>query len=387
METWKVLIIEDEKPDFEKIKADVVPQEMSSVFDDAGNTAGGLSEREMDSVTKFKSTEAGALKASMSFVTDTLNNHYQNIRVVICDLQINGEDQGGARIIDMIRHSKNLTFSKSWYGENIPIVIISKLEDRDRYRALEMAADNSYFLPKSEALTGDGSALLRTIISKMAKRFENLYRDYESRKKYKVALSFTASNVDADGKELKIRRFIQEIARELDEEYTREKVFYDMNHQEVSNGKDREIFAQTYNDAEYIVVFISEGYKDKTSRWSTAEWEVIKNLEHREQKVIYVAIDSTLKEEDFKNCLGIKEVICKDLLSLCSNYNRLYYAEDDETILYAKESFYKMSAIQIAAYSIDHYYNKVPGIIKEAAASIIKTINLRDSEKNKEKDD
>lgn len=379
METWKVLIIEDEKSDFEKIKADVVPQEMLSVFDDADNATGGLSEREMDSVAKFKSTEAGALKASMSFIADTLNNHYQDIRVVICDLQINGDDQGGARIIDMIRHNKNLTFSKSWYGENIPIVIISKLEDKDKYRALEMAADNSYFLPKSEALTGDGSALLRTIISKMAKRFEDLYRDYESRKKYKVALSFTASNVDADGKELKIRRFIQEIARELDEEYTREKVFYDMNHQEESNGKDKEEFARTYNDAEYIVAFISEGYKDKTSRWSTAEWEVIKNLENREKKVIYVAIDSTLKEEDFKNCLGIKEVIYKDLLSLCSDYNKLYHAEDEELIQNVKENFYKMSAIQIAAYSIDHYYNHALGIIKEATSFIVKTINLRDS--------
>lgn len=79
METWKVLIIEDEKSDFEKIKADVVPQEMLSVFDDADNATGELSEREMDSVTKFKSTEAGALKASMSFIADTLNNHYQDI--------------------------------------------------------------------------------------------------------------------------------------------------------------------------------------------------------------------------------------------------------------------------------------------------------------------
>ncbi len=379
MDTWKVLIIEDEKPDYEKIKADVLPQEMMSVFDDADNTTDGFSEREMDSVTKFKSTQVGALRASMSFIADTLNNHYHDIRVIICDLQINGDDTAGASIIDMIRHSTNLTFNKAWYGENIPIVIISKLEDRGRYRALENAADNSFFLPKSEALTPDGSALLRTIISKMAKRFENLYGEYESRKKYKVALSFTALNVDADGKELKIRRFIQEIVRELDEEYTREKVFYDMNHQEESNGKDKEIFAQTYNDAEYVVVFISEGYKDKTSRWSTAEWEVIKNLENREHKVIYVAIDSTLKEEDFKDRLGIKEVIYKDLLSLCSDYNKLYQAKDEEIIQNIKENFYKMSAIQIAAFSIDHYYNHTPGIIKDASTFIINTINLRDS--------
>ena len=152
-----------------------------------------------------------------------------------------------------------------------------------------------------------------------------------------------------------------------------------MNHQEESNGKDKEGFARTYNDAEYIVVFISEGYKDKTSRWSTAEWEVIKSLEDREQKVIYVAIDSTLKEEDFKKCLGIKEVIYKDLLSLCSDYNKLFHAEDEEIIQNVKENFYKMSAIQIAAYSIDHYYNHAPGIIKEATSFIVKTINLRDS--------
>ena len=96
METWKVLIIEDEKSDFEKIKADVVPQEMLSVFDEGDNTTGELSECEMYSVTKFKSTEAGALKAQIfsgpCFISQSdLFNAFQYAAVILisqllCDL-------------------------------------------------------------------------------------------------------------------------------------------------------------------------------------------------------------------------------------------------------------------------------------------------------------
>lgn len=153
-----------------------------------------------------------------------------------------------------------------------------------------------------------------------------------------------------------------------------------MTHQEESNAKDKEVFANTYNNAEYVVVFISEGYKNKKSRWSSAEWEVIKKLDLR-NKVIFVAIDSTLKEDEFKSCLEIDEIIYINMLGLCSDYNKLYNVEDAETVSYIKNNIQIMSITQIAAYTIKNYCDKSETIIKEAVELIVNTINERESKK------
>ena len=153
-----------------------------------------------------------------------------------------------------------------------------------------------------------------------------------------------------------------------------------MTHQEESNAKDKEVFANTYNNAEYVVVFISEGYKNKKSRWSSAEREVIKKLDLR-NKVIFVAIDSTLKEDEFKSCLEIDEIIYINMLGLCSDYNKLYNVEDAETVSYIKNNIQIMSITQIAAYTIKNYCDKSEIIIKEAVELIVNTINERESKK------
>ena len=380
MNKKKVLIIEDEKKDYKKIKNNIILQELSSVYDCDGLPTGSLSDLEKEALTKFRSSEDGALGRSMDFIAQTINNNYQEIRLIICDLKINNNNNAGRLIIEMIRLGHNFNFNKPWYGKEIPIVIISNLSNKELLEAFEKSDGKCFFLSKDSALSNDGSATLNSIMNSMARQFDEIYNNYDSIKKYKVALSFTGTNVDGIGKELKIRPFIQEVARALSGKYSTERVFYDMTHQEESNAKDKKVFANTYNNAEYVVVFISEGYKNKKSRWSSAEWEVIKKLDLR-KKVIFVAIDSTLKEDEFKSCLEIDEIIYINMLGLCSDYNKLYNVEDSETVSYVKNNTQTMSFTQIAAYAIKNYCEKSTIIIKEAVELIINTIDERESKK------
>ena len=377
MERNKVLIIEDKKPDFENIKNNIIPQGMFSIFDSDGSHVGTLSEEEDMSVTKFSSTEPGALRKSKDFIAETINKHYNEIGLIICDLRINGDNSAGDSIIHMIRNNLVFNFSKPWYGEEVPILVISGLTDKEILEAYERASRNCFVLSKATAFSNNGAAILNRILYGLVKQFDEKYSLYDSIKKYKVALSFTGCNVDNDGKELKIRGFIQAVAHELSKFYTTEKVFYDMNHQEGSNAKNTTQFAETYNNAEYVVVFISEGYKHKTSRWSTAEWEVIKNLDLSKQ-VIFVSIDTSLKAEDFKKELRIKEVIYKNMLQPCSEYNKLLSVGDSEIDGWIKDNTSSKSITEIAAYVLGHYKEKAPTIIKGAAKFIVGAIKERE---------
>jgi hypothetical protein len=258
------------------------------------------------------------------------------------------------------------------------ILIVSELVDRDKLRAYERSAGNCIFISKMTAFSDEGSASLSSVLHSLAMQFDENSKIKDSKKQYKVALSFTGSNVDADGKELKIRGFIEALANALSKYYTSDGVFFDMNHQEASNGKTSDQFVKTYNNAEYVVVFISEGYKNKTSRWSAAEWEVIKKLDLKKQ-VIFVAIDSTLKESEFNTDLGIDEVIYKDMLGFCSEYNNLLNVADSETVGWIKENVSSLPVTQIVAHVVKSYNEKSSKIIEEAASFIVKTIKKRET--------
>lgn len=377
MERNKVLIIEDEESDFRNIKDKIIPQEMFSVFDHDGSAVGGLSEDEKNSITKFHSTESGALRRSMDYIAETINDHYKEIGLIICDLRINGNDSAGGQIIESIRHCQGFHFNKQWYGKEVPILIVSKLVDKDKLRAYEKSSGNCFFLSKSTAFGNEGAAILNTILRGLVEQFDEKFNKYDSKKQYKVALSFTGSNID-DGKELKIRNFIGAIANTLSYYFTSERVFFDMNQQESSNAKNTEQFVETYNNAEYVIVFISEGYKNKKSRWSSAEWEVIKKLDLPKQ-VIFVAIDSTLKESEFKTELGIEEVIYKDMLGFCSDYNKLLNVADSETVGWIKDNVSNLPITDIAARVVKGFNEKSTKIIKEATGFIIETIKKRET--------
>ena len=378
MERNKVLIIEDEESAFRNIKDKIIPQEMFSVFDHDGSAVGGLSEDEKYSITKFHSTESGALRKSMDYIAETINDHYQEIGLIICDLLINGNDNAGSKIIESIRHSQGFRFNKQWYGKEVPILIVSQLVDKDQLKAYEKSSGNCFFLSKTTAFSNEGAAILNTILRGLVEQFNEKFNKYDSKKQYKVALSFTGSNIGEDGKELKIRSFIAAIANILSCYYTSERVFFDMNQQESSNAKNTEQFVETYNDAEYVIVFISEGYKNKKSRWSSAEWEVIKKLD-LSKRVIFIAIDSTLKESEFKTELGIDEVIYRDMLGFCSDYNELLNVADSETVAWIKDNVSNLPITELAAHIVNGFNEKSSKIIKEAAGFIIETIKKREA--------
>ena len=379
MDKKSVFIIEDEESDYKEIKFKIVPAGLISLLDKDDPSSDGLSDKETESLNKFKSTETGSLRRSMDYIAQIIKENYKEIRLIICDLRINSDDNAGSQIIEMIRKNHIPDFNRDWYCEDIPIVIISKLIDQEKLKAYEKSSGNCFFLSKDTAFTSEGSGLLRSIVYRLSEQFNDKYAKNDSEKKYKVALSFTNDNVVEDGKILKIRNFIHEVAKGLYAKYSQEKVFFDMDQQEESNGKDVNYFTDNYNNAEYVLVFVSEGYKNKKSRWSTAEWEVIKNLDLK-NKVIFVAIDSTLKESDFNTHLGINEVIYKDMLPWCSDYNNLLSAKNNDCVNYIKDGFWEKSTVQMMAHAIEMYRQESSKIIKEAVDFIIKTIETRENQ-------
>lgn len=377
MNNKRVFIIEDDKADYKTIKNHIIPQDLDSLFINDDSASCELTDKETDALNVFMSTEENALHRCMTFIADIIRDNYETIRLIICDLRINADDTAGRQIIEMIRNKRIPNFDKDWFCEEVPIVIISRLTDQAKLDAYAKATRNCFFLSKDTAFTKDGASLLGSIVYRLAEQFEDSYKKHVAEKQYKIALSFTNSNIAEDGKELKIRSFIQEVAKGLYANYSGSKVFYDMDKQEESNAKDKDFFADTYNNAEYVVVFISEGYKNKTSRWSTAEWEVIKNLDMK-NKVIFIAIDSTLKESDFKNCLGINEIIYKDMIAWCSQYNQLLNADEAEIINFVKDGYWKKSIVQMMAHAIGRFKEESPKIVKEAVEFIDKTIKKRE---------
>ena len=95
-------------------------------------------------------------------------------------------------------------------------------------------------------------------------------------------------------------------------------------------------------------------------------------------KVIFVAIDSTLKESDFKKCLGINEVIYKDMIAWCSQYNQLLNADEAGIINFVKDGYWDRSIAQMMSNAIRRYKEESPKIIKEAVEFIDKTIKIRE---------
>lgn len=377
MNNKRVFIIEDEEADYKIIKNQVIPQGLDTLFISDNSVSCEFTDKETDALNMFKSTDENSLHRSMNFIADIIRSNHETIRLIICDLRINANATAGRQIIEMIRNKRIPNFDKDWFCEDVPIVIISRLTDQDKLDAYARATRNCFFLSKDTAFTKDGASLLGSIVYRLAEQFDDSYRKHVAKKRYKIALSFTNSNIAEDGKELKIRSFIQELANGLYAKYSGGRVFYDMDKQEESNAKDKYFFADTYNNAEYVVVFISEGYKNKTSRWSTAEWEVIKSLDMK-NKVIFVAIDSTLKESDFKKCLGINEVIYKDMIAWCSQYNQLLNADEAGIINFVKDGYWDRSIAQMMSNAIRRYKEESPKIIKEAVEFIDKTIKIRE---------
>lgn len=372
-----ILIIEDNAEDYKKIKNLILPLSCVSLLDqDEDDT--DLSEKEIEAINIFSENQNTSLKKSVKFVNEIIQKKQDNLRMIICDLQINGNDQGGTLLIKDIKTLNSSNSGNHWFAQQIPILILSRMTEAKVYEAVLETIGRCLYFTKDAAF--ESHKVIKDVISFMVSDFDNKFKKQKFEKRYKVALSFTGSTTNEDGEEVYLRGFIEDIARVLYGEYCKDKVFFDVDKKTTTASRTKEELAALYKDSEYIVVFLSKSYVNKTSKWAKEEWSVIKKLVP-EKRVLFVKLDSSIKSDDFKKKLCINEVLYDQLVASCSQYNGVIHGEDESYKLYIYENFDKVPVIKIAELAIKKYKDLLDHAVAEAANFIIGSIRRLDIER------
>ena len=369
-----VFIIEDNDQHFLSIKNNLLPSNCRSILD-PDNATSSLTEQEKNAISIFQEDHSNSLKKSENFVIATIKEHREWLRLIICDLQINGNNEGGTRLIRAIKHQMISDPTIGWFAEHIPILILSNMTDKIRIDAFRLAIGSCYSFLKEGAFQSEG--IMQEVISNISSNFDTVYNQYRFKKTYKVALSFTGSTTDENGEEIRLRGFIQEVAHKLYEKYQRDRVFYDKEKMPTTASSTKGQLAQFYTDSEYIVVFLSKKYVDKESEWARNEWEVIRTIV-QEGRVIFVKLDNTISSDDLEKKLGIETCIYNELVGHCSKYNDVINGKDQEYITYMVKNFDKRPITDLAGIAIKEYQELQSREIEEAAQFIIDTIKEKD---------
>lgn len=309
-----VLIIEDDQADYKRIKYNLLPSNCYSLLDSRRkNKNFDLSKEEIKANGIFKEKEETSLKKSEKYVEEIIRKNQDSLRLIICDLQINGNDEGGTQLIKAI---KNID-GNNWFAQQIPILILSKMTKKMPNAVRESIGRCLCFTKRTAYESID---ILKDVITYMVTDFDGKCKKKKYEKPYKVALSFTGSTTNEKGEKVYLRGFIEDIARELYSKYGEDKVYYDVDKTPKTSSREPQELAQFYNKSEFIVVFLSMNYVDKVSNWAREEWEVIKKLV-TEKRVLFMKLDSRVKSDDFEKKLGIPELIYTDLTQYFLKYN------------------------------------------------------------------
>ncbi len=369
-----VFIIEDNSEDYQKVKLELLPHDCYSLLDTRSNDeySKDLSEDEKSSIDIFVETKNGSLRQSENYVLDILQNNQDNLRMIILDLEINGNEEGGRQILKAIN---TLGDNNNKFAQQIPILILSKVTAKTAIDAVREIMGRCFYLTKENAY---GSVnVVRDLISYMVRDFDTKYKKLKFEKRYKVAFSFTGFTINKNKKEVDLRGFIEDIARKLYGEFREERVFYDMDKPHQTASLTPKQLAEKYNDSEYIVVFLSKRYVDKLSKYAKEEWDIIQKLVD-EKRVVFVKLDYEIKEDDFKKNLSIEDRIYLDFTAYCSRYNEIMDGEDDRYKTYMYKNFVTQPVIKIAEEAIKYYKEILRIEISEAANLIIRTIKYLD---------
>lgn len=324
----KILIIENDYLDRIKIQAKLIPYGYHSSLPFAGNESPEKKQnkniflREESSSNKTVIAKDCLTDEELQFVelldgAENINDakceirriiesNYRELRLIVCDLQICGSDQGGNEIIDFLRSTtcedRISIENKPWFMQEIPIIVATKLDGQEAFKAYHWK--NCFPVKKQDVFTSSASGFIKQFIEKEASAFDDYYNKKSQQRQYKVALSFTGRK----GTELH-RKFVEEIAHQLYAKYTEDKVFYDVDKLKTGRnvGLTKEDFTRIYsNDCEYIIVCLSQDYASKESPWTMKEWEGIKHycsVSHK--KVIFILIGDNVSQESVKLSLGV----------------------------------------------------------------------------------
>ena len=371
-----IFIIEDNRDHYLKIKNSLLPFNCRSILDPEGSLE--LSNKEEFALEIFKESLPDSLKKTESFVISTIKQNQEWLRMIICDLQINGVNEGGTQLIRAIKNQLTGDPIVGWFARRIPILILSNMTQRIIIDAFSVAIGSSFSFTKVAAFESPG--IIQDLITNMTSNFETVVNQHKFHKTYKVALSFTGSTIDENGKEINLRGFVEDVAHKLYEEYGKDKVYYDYHKKAVSASLTPKKLARIYADSEYVVVFLSKKYVDKESEWVKKEWEVIKPIVP-EGKVIFVKLDNSITSEDFQAKLGIDENVYDNLVGPCSRFNSVINGKDEAYRMF----MFKYSDIKpvtdLAIIGIKEYQGLLEHEISDAAKDIISIIKSRDEKR------
>lgn len=323
----KVLIIEDDYLDYIKIQIKLIPDGLlggfpfkrkgdkrkkkerflqeANIKDSTMLPEECLTMEERDFIKLLRTHDS--INRVQDRVKQIIEEHYNELRLITCDLQICGLDQGGNILIEYLRKKEGqdkITIpGKPWFMQEIPIIVTTKLEGQEPLESMHRGGKNCISIKKSDVLDNAHAAnVFRNIVDREVSRFDELFEKKSRERNYKVALSFTGCN----GRE-KHREFVEEIAHVFYEKFGKDKVFYDFDKLKsgdtVRLGKND--FTKLYADqCEYVVVCLSEDYASKDSPWTKKEWEGIRQrISKMPMCVVFVCIGDRVEESKVKSAL------------------------------------------------------------------------------------
>lgn len=320
---FKVLIIEDSYVDFIKIQEKLIPKDYISRLPFYFETSDEIKQkrtqflRELtsdinneevidpnDCLTKEEKEWLDCLKKPGGFdeafdrIANTIRENFQELRLIICDLQLCGDDVAGKRIIEQIRQNRDiLQGDKAWFCQNIPIICFTHLSGQTE---VVFAGINCVTIYKEDVR--NAYFQFKSFVKLLSENFDNYYKEHAQR--YKVSLSFSGEN-----KLQKISHiaFVKEFAHCLYSKFTKERVFF---YVENKDNKDVEQDLENIykNESEYVIVFITSDYNSAVSPITQREWKAIQEEYEKKnwQGVFFVPIEKEVANSPMiEKLLGI----------------------------------------------------------------------------------
>ena len=185
MGKFGVFIIEDEQEDYKKIK-NILPSNCYSLLDstidvDESNLStnvneSNLSEEELKAINIFKENQNDSLVKSERYVQRIIKNNLDNLRMIICDLEINGVYNGGIQVIGAIKEIYPTSSKDYQLSQQIPIIFLSKLTDGTTLEAFHANLGQCLYFPKEAAFNITSTYIVKDVIDYMVSDFDNKYK-------------------------------------------------------------------------------------------------------------------------------------------------------------------------------------------------------------------
>ena len=296
-----ILVIEDERTDYDKIceklnsaSYQIIPS--SSEFQKMKNS---MSNKKNNTI--------------FDYIKSEISSNYQNLRAIICDLNLIGDGEKGGKVIEYIRDMQVDLYPE--FTRFIPIIIYTA-------HSVSLAGKGilrggSLYIDKE---ADESVNCFADVVKKHVINFSFLCDKLILKRFYKVGLTFTGVNDTDKTYPILHRPFIEEIANKLVFKYGVDSVFYDNFHKGKINGlkADKKLSSFYKEQCDYVIVFLSADYSTVDKPWTGIEWGAVKEYakDHAE-KIILVK----LEDFDASNIKGLGTwSIFEDVTDNCSKF-------------------------------------------------------------------